>query len=114
MDNNSSGLCALPAIPIQHPTVSNGLILVVSVWKSAKKVQKSPGTVSCIAGQTRAERYVIWTLASNLLELFVYRLKRPGRPKDSTDTNHRIVEVMLRDPATLPRAYLLGDAPRRS
>ena len=42
-------------------------------------------------------------LAFNLLQLFVYRrLKRPRRPKDPTDTIRHIVEVMLREVATLP------------
>jgi len=46
---------------------------------------------------------LLWTLAFNLLQLFVYRrLKRPRRPHDPTDTIRHIVEVMLRDVATLP------------
>ena len=46
---------------------------------------------------------LLWTLAFNLLQLFIYRrLKRPRRPKDPTDTIRHIVEVMLRDMATLP------------
>jgi SEC-C motif-containing protein/DDE family transposase len=46
---------------------------------------------------------LLWTLAFNLLQFFVYRrLKRPRRPKDPTDTIRHIVEVMLRDMATLP------------
>jgi hypothetical protein len=46
---------------------------------------------------------LLWTLAFNLLQLFVYRrLKRPRRPIDPTDTIRHIVEVMLRDIATLP------------
>jgi hypothetical protein len=46
---------------------------------------------------------LLWTLAFNLLQLFVYRrLGRPRRPKDPTDTIRHIVEVMLRDVATLP------------
>jgi hypothetical protein len=46
---------------------------------------------------------LLWILAFNLLQLFVYRrLKRPRRPKDPTDTIRHIVEVMLRDVATLP------------
>src|SRR5712692_4369672 len=45
---------------------------------------------------------LLWTLAFNLLQLFIYRrLKRPRRPKDPTDTIRHIVEVMLRDVATL-------------
>jgi hypothetical protein len=47
---------------------------------------------------------LLWTLAFNLLQLFVYRrLKRDRRPKDPTDTIRHIVEVMLRDVATLPQ-----------
>jgi hypothetical protein len=46
---------------------------------------------------------LLWTLAFNLLQLFVYRrLKRPRRPKDPTATIRHIVEIMLREMATLP------------
>jgi SEC-C motif/Transposase DDE domain len=46
---------------------------------------------------------LLWTLAFNLLQLFIYRrLKRPRRPKDPTDTIRHIVEIMLREMATLP------------
>jgi len=46
---------------------------------------------------------LLWTLAFNLLQLFVYRrLNRPRRPKDPTDTIRHIVEIMLREIATLP------------
>jgi SEC-C motif len=46
---------------------------------------------------------LIWMLAFNLLQLFIYRrLKRPRRPKDPTDTIRHIVEIMLREIATLP------------
>lgn len=46
---------------------------------------------------------LLWSLVFNLLQLFVYRrLKRPRRPRDPTDTIRHIVEVMLRDVATLP------------
>lgn len=55
---------------------------------------------------------LIWSLAFNLLQFFVYRrLKRPRRPTDPTETIRHLVEVMLRDVATLLeplpwRAYL--------
>jgi len=57
---------------------------------------------------------LLWALAFNLLQLFVYRrLGRCRRPKDPTDTIRHIVEVMLRDVATLPEpipwATLLSD-----
>jgi hypothetical protein len=46
---------------------------------------------------------LLWMLAFNLLQLFIYRrLKRPRRPKDPTDTIRHIVEIMLREIATLP------------
>jgi hypothetical protein len=46
---------------------------------------------------------LLWILAFNLLQLFVYRrLGRCRRPNDPTDTIRHIVEVMLRDLATLP------------
>ena len=45
----------------------------------------------------------LWTLAFNLLQLFIYRrLGRSRRPKDPTDTIRHLVEVMLREVATLP------------
>lgn len=47
---------------------------------------------------------LLWSLAFNLLQLFVYRrLRRPRRPKDPTYTIRHIVEVMLRDMAALPK-----------
>jgi hypothetical protein len=46
---------------------------------------------------------LLWMLAFNLLQLFIYRRrKRPRRPKDPTDTIRHIVEIMLREIATLP------------
>ena len=45
---------------------------------------------------------LIWTLAFNLLQLFIYRrLKRARRPIDPTDTIRHIVEVMSRDVGAL-------------
>jgi hypothetical protein len=52
---------------------------------------------------------LLWSLAFNLLQLFVYRrLKRPRRPKDPTVTIRHVVEVMLRDVATLPEPIPWG------
>jgi hypothetical protein len=52
---------------------------------------------------------LLWSLAFNLLQLFVYRrLKRPRRPKDPTYTIRHIVEVMLREVATLPEPISWG------
>jgi hypothetical protein len=46
---------------------------------------------------------LLWALAFDLLQLFVYRrLGRCRRPKDPTNTIRHIVEVMLRDVAALP------------
>jgi hypothetical protein len=46
---------------------------------------------------------LLWTLAFNLLQLFIYRrLGRCRQPKDPTDTIRHIVEVMLREVALLP------------
>lgn len=46
---------------------------------------------------------LLWTLAFNLLQLFIYRrLGRSRRPKDPTDTIRHLVEVMLREMALLP------------
>lgn len=45
---------------------------------------------------------LLWSLAFNLLQLFIYRrLKRQRNPKDPTDTIRHIVEVMNREIATL-------------
>ncbi len=52
---------------------------------------------------------LLWSLAFILLQLFVYRrLKRPRRPKDPTDTIRHIVEMMLREVATLPEPISWG------
>lgn len=49
---------------------------------------------------------LLWSLAFNLLQLFVYRrLRRPRWPKDPTNTIRHIVEVMLRDLATFPMPF---------
>jgi hypothetical protein len=49
---------------------------------------------------------LIWSLVFNLLQFFIYRrLKRPRRPKDPTYTIRHIVEVMLRQIATLPEPF---------
>lgn len=58
---------------------------------------------------------LLWTLAFNLLQLFIYRrLGRCRRPKDPTDTIRHLVEVMLREVALLlepiPWATLLLDS----
>jgi len=46
---------------------------------------------------------LVWMLAFNVLQLFVYRrLGRARRPQDPTDTIRHLVEVMLRELATLP------------
>jgi hypothetical protein len=46
---------------------------------------------------------LLWTLAFDLLQLFIYRrLGRSRRPKDPTDTIRHLVEVMLREVALLP------------
>jgi hypothetical protein len=52
---------------------------------------------------------LLWSFAFNLLQLFIYRrLKRPRRPKDPTDTIRHLVEVMLREVATLPEPISWG------
>jgi len=46
---------------------------------------------------------LLWALTFNLLQLFVYRrLGRARRPRDPTDTIRHLVEVMLREVASLP------------
>ena len=46
---------------------------------------------------------LIWMLVFNILQLFIYRrLKRPRVPADPCDTIRHIVEVMLRDLASIP------------
>jgi hypothetical protein len=57
---------------------------------------------------------LLWILAFNLLQLFIYRrLGRSRRPKDPTDTIRNLVEVMLREvgtlPAPIPWTALRGD-----
>ena len=55
---------------------------------------------------------LIWSLAFNILQLFVYRrLKRPRRPKDPTWTIRHIVEVMHWEVATLPAPIPWLDLP---
>ena len=50
---------------------------------------------------------LLWTLAFNLFQLFLYRrLGRCRRPKDPTATIRHIVEVMLRKVALLPSRFL--------
>jgi hypothetical protein len=52
---------------------------------------------------------LLWSLAFNLLQLFVYRrLNRPRRPKDPTYTIRHIVEVMSREVGTLPEPIPWG------
>jgi hypothetical protein len=52
---------------------------------------------------------LLWSLAFNLLQLFVYRrLKRPRRPKDPTNTIRHIVEVMSREVGSLPEPIPWG------
>jgi hypothetical protein len=56
---------------------------------------------------------LLWSLAFNLLQLFIYRrLKRVRRPKDPTDTIRHLVEVMMREvdglPAPIPWGSLLN------
>jgi hypothetical protein len=46
---------------------------------------------------------LLWTLAFNVLQFFVYRrLKRPRRPKDPTNTIYTSSRSLLRDVAALP------------
>jgi hypothetical protein len=46
---------------------------------------------------------LVWMVAFNLLQLFLYRrLGRTRRPTDPTETIRHLVEVMLRDLASLP------------
>jgi hypothetical protein len=46
---------------------------------------------------------LLWSLVFNLLQLFVYRhLQRARDPKDPIDTIRHIVEMMLREVATIP------------
>ena len=53
--------------------------------------------------------FLLWTLAFNLLQLYVYRrLGRCRSPKDPTETIRHIVEVVLRDVATLSVTHTLG------
>jgi hypothetical protein len=74
-------------------------IYVAHVWNLGHVFRHTQNALSAVL--------VLWTLAFNLLQMFVYRrLGRRRRPKDSTDTIRHIVEVMLRDMATLPSPFL--------
>ncbi len=67
----------------------------ISYWNLGHVFRHTQNALSAIL--------LLWTLAFNLLQLFIYRrLGRCRRPKDPTDTIRHIVEVMLRDVATLP------------
>ena len=67
----------------------------LSYWNLAHVFRHTQNALSAIL--------LLWTLAFNLLQLFIYRrLGRCRRPKDPTDTIRHIVEVMLREMATLP------------
>lgn len=70
----------------------------VKYWNLSHVFHHTPNAIMALL--------LIWLLAFNLLQLFVYRrLKRPRRPKDPTYTIRHIVEVMLRDVATLPAPF---------
>jgi len=67
----------------------------IQYWKLGHVYRHSANAIQAVL--------LIWSLAFNLLQLFVYRrLKRPRRPKDPTDTIRHLVETMLREIATLP------------
>ena len=67
----------------------------IKYWNFGHVFRHTPNALTAV--------FLLWTLAFNLLQLFVYRrLGRCRRPKDPTDTIRHIVEVMLRDVATLP------------
>jgi hypothetical protein len=66
----------------------------VSYWNFNHVFHHTPNAVMAVL--------LLWSLVFNVLQLFVYRrLKRPRRPKDPTYTIRHIVEVMLRDIASL-------------
>ena len=67
----------------------------IRYWNLGHVFRHSPNALMVIL--------LLWSVAFNLLQLFVYRrLGRCRRPQDPTDTIRHIVEVMLRDVATLP------------
>lgn len=64
-------------------------------WNLSHVFRHTPEALSAIV--------LLWALAFDLLQLFIYRrLGRSRRPKDPTDTIRNLVEVMLREVATLP------------
>jgi hypothetical protein len=64
-------------------------------WNLSHIFRHTPKALSAIL--------LLWALAFNLLQLFIYRrLGRSRRPKDPTDTIRNLVEVMLREVGTLP------------
>jgi len=67
----------------------------IQYWHLGHVFRHTPNAVMAVL--------LVWLIAFNLLQLFVYRrLGRPRRPTDPTDTIRHLVEVMLRDLATLP------------
>jgi hypothetical protein len=67
----------------------------IKYWNFGHVFRHTPNALTAV--------FLLWTLAFNLLQLYVYRrLGRCRRPKDPTETIRHIVEVMLRDVATLP------------
>jgi hypothetical protein len=63
-------------------------------WNLSHIFRHTPKALSAIL--------LLWALAFNLLQLFIYRrLGRSRRPKDPTDTIRNLVEVMLREVGTL-------------
>lgn len=64
-------------------------------WNLSHVFRHQPKALSAIV--------LLWALAFNLLQLFLYRrLGRSRRPKDPTDTIRNLVEVMAREVGTLP------------
>jgi hypothetical protein len=64
-------------------------------WHFGHVFRHTPNAVAAVL--------LVWILAFNLLQLFVYRrLGRARRPTDPTDTIRHLVEVMLRELACLP------------
>jgi len=67
----------------------------VKYWNLGRVYRHTPNAIEAVL--------LLWMLAFNLLQLFVYRrLKRPRRPRDPCDTIICIVARMFRDVGAIP------------
>ena len=81
---------ALKIIRSKWHLENTGFCQWVKYWKLGRVYRHTPNAIMAIL--------LLWMLAFNLLQLFVYRrLKRERKPKDPCDTIISIVAEMFRD-----------------